>query len=73
MRKYPFADMEVGDGIYVAAADRHKVANAAHMSGKRHGRRFSVERQADGRYLLYRKPDASEDDAQVYEIVRAVK
>lgn len=40
--KYPFRDMQVGDGFEFPASEKGRVNSAQNMFGKRHGKKFSV-------------------------------
>lgn len=51
-RKYPFGDMVVGDSFAVEKND--KVTPAASNFGIRHGMKFSVLKQEDGTYRVWR-------------------
>ena len=50
--KYPFGKMVVGDSFAVATND--KVTPAASNFGIRHGMKFSILKQEDGTYRVWR-------------------
>ena len=51
--KYPFPELDVGDGFY-SATDPDRVRSAASVWGRKNGRKFATRKQADGRVLVVR-------------------
>ncbi len=52
-RKYPFAEMDVGDSILVLGEEGRKAANAARVYGHLNGIKFAT-RQRDGGVRIWR-------------------
>ncbi len=61
--KYPFGEMEVGQSFFVAPDNRaavrknstsSRVAAAASYYGKRHGKKFTCQKQPCGGYRVWR-------------------
>lgn len=52
--KYPFHELDVGDGIYVSGPAAKRIGPTASQWGARHGRKFRTRTQPDGRVLLVR-------------------
>jgi hypothetical protein len=49
--RYPFGQMEIGDSVIVEIISG---ARAATTYGRRHGKKFQSEKQADGKYRVWR-------------------
>lgn len=49
--KYPFGDMDIGDSF---SSPDQRVASASLHYGKRHDKKFSMQRQPDGSYRTWR-------------------
>ena len=47
-RKYPFATMNVGDSVFVAADPNNLFRGAAYAYGKANGKKFTVRKMPDG-------------------------
>lgn len=53
-QKYPFDELEIGDGFHVPADIHSKVVSATSARAARGKGKFSVLRQPDGNYLCIR-------------------
>lgn len=52
-KKYPFAEMEIGDSILFCGSDMKKARSYSHAFGVRHGMKF-VTRLVDGGMRIWR-------------------
>ena len=52
--KYPFKEMEVGDSFSVPPEDKDRVRSSASLAGMRLSRKFTLRRQDDGSFRVWR-------------------
>lgn len=52
--KYQFCSMEVGDSFALPSINKSQVASAAWNFGKRHDMKFSMRKQSDDSYRIWR-------------------
>ncbi len=52
--KYPFPELDVGDGFYAEGISSRRVRSAASVWGRQHGRKFAIRKQSEDRILVVR-------------------